>query len=576
MILLLFSCNSQDPDDGPNCDISILLDQLETNSNSNRYVVDISERTDFYSIIYDNGTTIDLCLEALISFQFQLAEWEVELHFSNDATYIAPSKGDVLIDATINPYGRNPLCAIANVHARRPGRVSISIKGKHGPESDLFHRFETIDSVFEVPILGLYPDYSNEVVVRFHSQEDYIIDIDTLLLETEKITNIDPIIEIKTRDKSRMEPGDFHLISSLSYWSPNIVYMIDHYGEIRWMIDYTNSELLNNLLFDVGVEQLQNGNLYFGDKWTNTIYEVDFLGTILDTWPLTQHTFHHNVQEKSNGNFLVTTNRSESKHNNGKSTKQDYIIEIDRTTKQIIKEWDLKQLLDEDRIALGSWLDETPVDWIHTNAVIYSESDNTIIFSGRHQGVVKVDYDDNVKWILAPHKGWGDNRKNQDCNAFLLTAINAMNQPFKMDVQDGNTNDLAFEWPWFQHAPELLPNGNLILFDNGAERNFGTTSESYSRVVEYTIEESDKTVQQIWQFGKERGESCFADVISDVDYLPNTGNILFCPGMRVFNGTAYRGGRILEIEYTTKEVVFEAYVNSSGLTFHRAERMSLY
>ncbi|MDF1694347.1 MAG: aryl-sulfate sulfotransferase [Saprospiraceae bacterium] len=342
------------------------------------------------------------------------------------------------------------------------------------------------------------------------------------------------------------------------------------------MIDYKEEENLNNLFFDVGMEQLQNGNLYFGDKISNTIYEVDFFGNIIHSWPLIEHTFHHNVVEKPNGNFLITTNRPESQHLNGTSTKEDYVIEIDRSTGAIVKEWDFKQLMDENRTVLGPWLDETPIDWIHINAVVYSEVDNTIIISGRHQGIAKIDYQDNVKWILAPHNSWGKNRMNQDCAQFLVAAVNNENVPYDDEVQQGFENAIDFEWPWYQHAPELMPNGNLLVFDNGSERNFSSSNSKYSRAVEYNINEEQKTVQQVWHYGKERGSEAFADVLSDVDYLPKTGNILFAPGMRVLHNGEYRGGRVIEVDYTSQEVYFEAHIGSPGLTFHRVERLSFY
>lgn len=577
LTILWCSCNSEDPDSSQiYCDPTSIKLELNKKSVSNRFIVNITADLEVYTILFDDGTIVKICKDAVKKYQYDNTQWQVEFTFIDNTELLINSKGKISINASMNPFGRNPLCALATLKAKREGKVKINIIGKYGEESNLMRQFEEIDTLLEIPILGLYENHTNSVEITFLSRNNHIIDIDTLLLETPKIVSINPNIEIIKKNKPAMEFGEFHLVSSLSYWGPNIVYMFDTYGEIRWLINYKNSDLLKFLSFDVGVEQLHNGNLYFGDKRSNAIYEVDFFGTILNSWPLSEHTFHHNVVEKPDGNFLITVNRPESKHNNGKSTKEDYVIEIDRKTNTIIKEWDFKQLLDENRSTLGQWEDESPVDWIHINAVVYSEKDNTIIVSGRHQGIIKVDYNDNVRWILAPHRGWGQNRMGQDCNSFLLTAVNSSSLPLNQDVQEGEINGTDFEWPWYQHAPELLPSGNILVFDNGSSRNFGNNTLSYSRAVEYHINEDKKTVQQIWQYGKERGNETFAEVLSDVDYLPTTGNILFSPGMRIFNGTEFKGGRIVELDYNTKEVFFEAYIGSPGLTFHRVERMSLY
>ena len=98
----------------------------------------------------------------------------------------------------------------------------------------------------------------------------------------------------------------------------------------------------------------------------------------------------------------------------------------------------------------------------------------------------------------------------------------------------------------------------------------------YSRAVEFQIDEEAMTVQQIWDYGKERGYETFAPIVSDVDYHPTQNNILFAPGIGVDNGGGLSGGKVVEINYETKEVVFEARIISPGITFHRVERMPLY
>jgi arylsulfate sulfotransferase len=159
---------------------------------------------------------------------------------------------------------------------------------------------------------------------------------------------------------------------------------------------------------------------------------------------------------------------------------------------------------------------------------------------------------------LAPHKGWenaGRDGSGFDTKPYLLTAIDDASLPFDSAVQLGDKELEQFSWSWGQHAPMYLPNGNLLVFDNGFNRNFGNSSSDYSTCVEYEIDESNKTVKQVWSYGKERGEDLFSFIVSDVDYLHETGNRLFMPGTVRIGSTAY--AKIVEIS-ESGEVVFEA------------------
>ena len=96
-----------------------------------------------------------------------------------------------------------------------------------------------------------------------------------------------------------------------------------------------------------------------------------------------------------------------------------------------------------------------------------------------------------------------------------------------------------------------------MVFDNGFCRWYTSDHDiNYSRAVEYKIDEKNMTIQQVWEYGYEMADY-YAAAISGVDFLKQTGNYLFCPGMgnRLSNGSV--GGRMVEIEPKTNTVVFE-------------------
>jgi arylsulfate sulfotransferase len=485
----------------------------------------------------------------------------------------APS-GNVQISnekITLNPNGDCPLTATISLTTSPKTKIALRLEGKNGTESDVVQQFTDLDTTHAIPVLGLYADYNNKVDLTFSDASGNVLETKSYNIQTAALpANIFPAISIDTKMQG-MEAG----MTFVSYYgnlstsaSPQFPFVFDAFGDIRWYCDFRNTPPLENLFYDVGMERLQNGDLYFGDISSDAIYEMDMQGKIMNTWALPGYQFHHKVQEEPDGNFLVTATKT------GNSTVEDQILEIGRTTNTIINSWDLLQSLQYSRQTLTT----DPVDWIHVNAVIPDPSDSTIIISGRTQALVKLDRHNNVVWIMGCHKGWGSSGNGANLNNYLLQPLDASGNPIAdTSVLMGYTNATDFEWNWYQHAPKIMPNGDIILFDNGGDnRNFSGSGE-YSRGVEFRINKANKTVQQIWEYGKERGAETFSHIVSDVDYFPDLNHFIFSPGA-VDNSTDY--GKVIELDYATKNVIFEATITPPlayyGITFHRTERMSLY
>ena len=484
-------------------------------------------------------------------------------------------------EVTVNPSGVAPLTAVIDLETSAEVSVSIKVTGVNGPESDIVHDFDQTGMQMEIPVLGLYPDFENTVELTFFSTTGTNLGTKSYSIQTGQLLADMPEIEINTANRSQMIEG----LTFVSYFghrvggdaTPQRPFMFDSFGDIRWYLNYgaTDSQYpeLANLFYDDGMERLQNGNLFFGNGNTGTIYEINMLGEILNTWPMPGYGFHHEVTEKPNGNFLVTVNK------NGINTVEDHIIEIDRDSKQIINVWDLRESLDQERTAWDTNLADISEDWFHANALYYDETDNTIVVSGRTQGTVKLTGNNEVVWILAPHKEWATSGNGTELSQFLLQPLDANDQPITdQAVLTGDQNHPDFEWSWYQHAPLRMPNGNVMLFDNGDNRNYGSGS-LYSRAVEYEIDEDNMTIKQAWAYGKNRGEETYSRIVSDVDYHPDENHVFFIPGASNFGGSRY--GKSIELDYSTGEVIFEATINppeaAFGLiTLHRTERMTMY
>ncbi len=571
--LLIVSCGDNTSTTIEDCsrfdEISAFLDSV---IDAEDFVTSFDNSGNNFIIEFNKSNTLIINRDCISNFEI-IDTNTLLVDMGDQGTLSFPYLEYNLFELNYNPLGWTPLSASLTVNSRKPGTVKVTIAKKNSDGTDLTksHRHNDMDATY--PVLGLYYNHTNEILIEWISSDT--TRSETIIIETPIQPDFIPEINITTIDTAAMEPG-MTFIAYRAKENPSVPFMLDHNGELRYILDYTGHPDLKYLNYDVGLERLENGNFYFGHWPTNKLYEVDIFGEIINKWELTGYTFHHNVQEKENGNLLVTVSKNGSTHLNGSFTIEDHIVELDRNTGLIAHVWDLRESMGENRAVQSVNMNAEYIDWIHANAVIEDPSDNTIIVSCRKQGIVKLNYDNEVQWIMNNHFRWGRNRRGEDLNQFLLTPLDNYGSPITdQRILNGLENHEDFEWSWFQHAPFVLEGNRLFCFDNGDRRNYDG-QQKYSRAVEYIIDQDNMTVQQIWTYGKERGLEAYSNIVSDVDYLPQQNNILFAPGSGVSNGVGKLGGKVIEIDYDTKNVVFEMSVTAPYIVWHRVERMPLY
>ncbi len=452
------------------------------------------------------------------------------------------------IKSSVNPYKISPLTALLEIETEKPCNVSIRVLGEIPVEQTFNHNATKLD----IPVVGLYPNTLNNVVVTLAYEGGQVID--TIQLKTESTPSYFPKIVINKLNRNEMEPGmhacDIHFANNGKFKSGPLFF--DDQGQVRWFLDLSFAGKMVSPF-----QRLKDGTILMVSR--HMIYEFDMLGKLLkETQINTNLGMHHDVVELPDGNLLVCVGVREQFINlDGKKVKSDsdYIALIDRKNSKILRVWDLAKYLDVSRNELNFF---RPGDWLHMNGLAFDPEDNSIIVSGKNQGLVKISWNDTLQWIMAPKKGWGKSGrdgKGFETKPYLLTAVDDQGKPYLSSVQEGRVSSEEFDFPWGMHSPSLLPNGNLFVFDNGTYRNFENKTH-YSRAVEYSINDKDKTVTQVWQYGKERGEEFFSTIIGDVDYLAKSNNVL------VTSGYLTRGeslsGKIVEVDYETGKEVFEA------------------
>lgn len=443
----------------------------------------------------------------------------------------------------VNPYEISPLTALIMFETKDLTAPTVKVMGKD--ENTTYEKTFMPNKKHILPIYGLYPDKNNEVIITLNGK-DYTFHIQTEPLPDDFVLPTDV-----TANKEELDNELYFVTPSSSGYTA----AYDVNGDVRWY-------LTENMIWDV--QRLQNGNIMLSSNrlinppyYTTGLVEMDLLGKIYYEYVLPGG-YHHDVFELENGNLLVASDDFES------GTVEDYVVEIERDTGNIVKTIDLKEILPTDH---GGNQMATDYDWFHNNAVWYDRETNSITLSGRHKdAVVNIDYNSlEINWIIGSPDGW--NKKYQK---YFLTP----------------TND-DFEWQWAQHASMILPNGDVFIFDNGNNRSKTKkgsidASDNYSRGVIYRVNKVDHTITQVWQYGKERGSDYYSPYISDVDYLDENHYLIHSGGVNTVDGKPGNEPAGLENSdslnsYTTEikndEVIFEMNLPTN---LYRAEKMNLY
>ncbi|WP_245972994.1 aryl-sulfate sulfotransferase [Sphingobacterium siyangense] len=581
-VLLFFSCKK---DREATNELSSKL-ALTSKIDAGELLLDVNQHTLEYVFNFEKGA-VNVPVKDILKITSDLAHWRTKLSFSDGSEVEVPTKGtslDFIVEnIKLDPSGYNPLSAMVNVWLPTYGRVRVTVRGKHGKLGTITHLCNDDTPRQSVPILGLYADYDNVVDLAFTDREGNERGSTTIHIITQALTVQDfPQWKIIKGQTEKMEPG-INLVSypGQSELDTSLPYMIDNEGELRWLLLLKKSPDLQNFSGSIGLKRTKKGTFISGDQSQQRVVEIDLFGNLINQWDLGKlgYGFHHEVSEAANGNFLINVTKVAARLTNGEPRINDFIIELNPQTGVLVNEWDLAKQLDTTRYVKPDGItppafSQSPNNWAHNNSI--TEIDGDLLATARYQGIFSFNHSGVTQWIISPHKNWGAKYQT-----LLLKPIaedgTAITDPA---VINGDAAVAGFDWPWGPHTPVALSKDRILVFDNGYNRqwksNFAPGVKSYSRVVEYKVDLTNRTVQQVWSYGKDRGTQGFSQAISGVQYLGQTGHVLFCPGMGVATSIG-SGGRVVEIDPKTKEVIFDLEVaTGSGTAFHRVTRMPLY
>ncbi len=512
-----------------------------------------------------------------------------------------------VFEVVVNPYRLAPLTAVvkatcAGIAPKDVESISITVAGIDEGAGDLTgvvrpgaenyqDNFDMSDMLegdeIGIPVLGLYPDHDNRVRFEIRTPADNCSG--EVVIKTDPIKEIEgESVTVDLLDEGRMEAG----------WTYLNYRVYDHAGRCRWY----GMDIL---------QRLPNGNILKGND------EFNWLGRAVKRRSLPEHLKpHHDAIQLRDGNIVVCVSNAETtlpEDGEEQASTNDYIVEQDAESGEIVNAWDLREFLDVSRATVS----RRGSDWVHMNTLGYDERDDSLIISNRFQGLMKLtrggirgaeaNAGKALKWILSPHLDWGlagvDGAGPLDPNDFLLTAVDANGTPYPQAVQDnlaapGETAD-PFFWSVGQHGIQITARGEerlsfltfnnqaSVIFDgpgtvqNGstftAQGDLGNDREGapYSQIVEYEIDEAEMTVRQVWSFGEGRPE-LYGGFNSGVTLLPETGNRLLVSNGRDQHDTDNPyNPHVVEITPDGDEVFHLEMINTE-VSAYRSGRVHLY
>ncbi|WP_035387329.1 aryl-sulfate sulfotransferase [Ferrimonas senticii] len=537
-------------------------------------------------------------------------------------TYL-PAQGR-LGTVNVNPYGNAPLAAVIKRMSLEPTDITVTVRGKGDKGVDISYPVGRTSLLTHdgIPVFGLYPNHLNLVDVEYSLNGERInetykvltggIDLPVGEGQTEILPKV-TAAKVAKGFEQRLYLLDYNHNNAYNerwrksqggqVWdSTPLKWISDTNGDVRWVMDPANfhSRTDGTYMGDMnGFHQTADGSFIVGKG--QRVFKFDMLGKIQWNILLPQgYVDHsHDIDEMPNGNLLVRVAKEDYPLDNGRlvTTVRDIVIEM-TPSGQVVEEWDMNKILDPFRDAMLIAMDQGAVcmnvnvdkagevmtkeeldkqpygdipgvgpgrNWLHINSVQYIAEDDSIIISPRHQATaIKIGRDKQVKWILGNSQGW-----QQPWASKLLTPVDAAGNKLDCNVK-GECRGTDFDFSYTQHTAYYNPEiGSLSVFDNGDARHMTQPSlpfMKYSRAVEYQINEQDMTVQQTWQYGKERGYDWYSHVTSNVFYRPETDTYqIHSASAGLFDKTRLPIHYVNEVKRGSQEVMVELQVQSYRL-----------
>lgn len=429
--------------------------------------------------------------------------------------------GTVTVDA--NP--RSTLSRFVSWDTDQPADSRITVRG---PD----HSFEVVrsDLVTEhrVLVIGLHAQATFDLEVRSEGADGYTWE-GSAQIQTGPLPRGIPAGAVGTRDVAAMQPGwTLMNITSGRAGLPPTAVMYDDRGRPVW---YATHGTAVDKRGDVDVSLIPGRRLLMGPSGAQAgAVELDMSGGVVWDGPYVPapNFLHHHMERQPDG----TTVGLQARRLNGQR-KPDEIVQWDADL-NVVYRWSALEIYPPSLVPTG--------DLCHANTVVMELERDRIYLNCR-----------SISTLFALSASTGQ-----------IDWAYGMSGQFLPDPVHPDP------WPRNQHAPQFLPGGTVLYYDNGGE------ARPHSRVIEVRLDEVAMTSHVVWEFPGEAPvdpwytSQWYSDIWGSADRLEN-GNTLVGAG----TNTAGQHSRVFEVS-PAGEVVWAMelpWIDGHVVGLYRADRV---
>ena len=397
-------------------------------------------------------------------------------------------------------------------------------------EADTLRYFvedEELDIDHELIVFGMRPlrAYRLEAVSRTEDGQE--LRSTPRSFRTRELPFVEAFTDVTVYDPQRAQPGWTALNMHVgSLFAPTVAVFVDMEGEVVWYHEACAEPGFG----DIEVTLLDDRDVLVGGSMApgcsplqvGLSGEASWIGPPQPEELLSTDSIHHTFQKLANGHYLTMRYDFES------GMLRDIVVELDQAGDEVWS-WSADQ-----------HIPEAAEEHIHGNmALVDLEGDVAYFASHQLHTLYKFDRGSgDVLWEL------GEGRD--------------------FDVVGGHPD------PWFKfaHAPEILANGHLLVYDNG-----GGNERTYTRVMEYVLDEDAMTVEPVWEYpGDLTEDDWYTLAWGDADRLDN-GNTLINAGSLVNWDSDSRIFEVTPDGDTVWEMFLAGYADGTGAGSYMAQRI---
>jgi hypothetical protein len=374
-----------------------------------------------------------------------------------DSIVDSGAESKLIKQVNVLPTESNPLARYVEVELIEKASVSLEFWRSDGPHFE--RKFAPIDTHHLLPLIGLTADSTIHLVVHAKSDNDEEA-TEILSFETEPL----PFPALDFLIPVAMEPdGVITVFAVPSDEAPDInaSYVgVDRAGEVVWI--GRNEHITSGAKF---LEPSFNQSFVdLSPQSSNGISSYATLNITSDVVATVQTplTLHHDLSILPNGNMVGLVKEARKvllQNGQSKTLKGDKIVELDPSG-QVVWKWSSFDYLDPSSFIVP---ENGTNNWTHANNVQYLPETDELLVGFRNLNL-------------------------------LVTIDRSTSAITRRFGENGDYTLTNGQWFYGQHHSTLQDDGTLTIYDN----HYDEEVNANSRVVQYRINESAKTIEELW------------------------------------------------------------------------------